>query len=84
VAQKTLSLSPYAGASVILRLSNSNRIDGLNNTWTYVDNVRVVNQPLHYFYRTSLPVIVMHYPAGAPRAPFAGAPRSTGDSRLHR
>jgi hypothetical protein len=38
-----VNLRPYAGQTIIVELSNWNRQDHFFNTWTCVDDVRVVN-----------------------------------------
>ncbi|MGQ9584984.1 MAG: OmpL47-type beta-barrel domain-containing protein [Anaerolineae bacterium] len=39
----TVDLRPYAGQTIIVELSNWNRQDHLFNTWTCVDDIRIVN-----------------------------------------
>ena len=39
--QATFDLTPFAGQTVQLYVANSNRVDRLFNTWTYVDNVTI-------------------------------------------
>jgi hypothetical protein len=81
-AQKFLDLSPYAGQTVILEMHNANRRDCSYNTWTYVDNVTIVNQPTRYLFRLHLPVIVSNDSMG--RAPVRGAPSRPGQANPRR
>lgn len=46
----TVDLRPYAGQTVHLAFSNWNRVDNLYNTWSYVDDIRVLNWPLYNSY----------------------------------
>jgi len=57
-AERVVDLVPYAGRMIVLEMSNNNRRDWLYNTWTYVDDVRIINQPL-YVYRAYLPIITL-------------------------
>ena len=71
VAEKTLDLTPYAGQTVVLEMHNANRQDWQFNTWTYVDGVQVVNQPV-YVYKTYLPLVQFNFDMtliAPPRAP---------------
>jgi len=56
VGDPVYSLAPFAGRTVRLRLSNWNRQDSYYNTWTYIDDIRVINRP--YAYRLALPTIL--------------------------
>lgn len=48
-----IDLSPYAGRTMKICLANVTRVDGVYNTWTLVDDVRLKNQE----FRIVLPVI---------------------------
>ena len=43
----SLDLTPFAGQTVQLVFSNYNRHDNLFNTWSYVDDVRLLEWPLY-------------------------------------
>ncbi len=45
-----IDLRPYAGQTVQLVYSNWNRYDNLFNTWSYVDDIRVLDWPLYSTY----------------------------------
>ncbi len=45
-----LDLSPYAGLTVKLKFANWNRHDNKFNTWSYVDDIRLMNWPLYSTY----------------------------------
>jgi hypothetical protein len=80
IAERTLDLTPYAGKTVVLELHNANRQDWSYNTWTYVDSVQVVNQPVRV-YKTYLPLVQLNYDMtkiALPRAPLFDAPRRGG------
>lgn len=69
-AQRTLDLSSYAGQTIVIEMHNSNRRDWNYNTWTYVDNVRLVNQPA-WSYRLHLPIIGLNNAMILPQAQVA-------------
>jgi hypothetical protein len=48
-----IDMRPYAGRAMRVCLANVTRVDGVYNTWTLVDDVRLKNQE----YRVVLPVI---------------------------
>lgn len=67
--ERVLDLTPYAGRTIIIELSNANRHDWSFNTWTYVDSVRVLNQPTR-LYRVHMPHIGVNNTVSLPdRAP---------------
>ncbi len=78
--QRTVNLTPLAGRSVILELRNSNRRDEYYNTWTYVDQVSVINHPTLVF-RVSLPVVASAHAMQASRAPAQPAWPEPGPRR---
>ncbi|HNT04608.1 MAG TPA: hypothetical protein PKJ21_00260, partial [Anaerolineae bacterium] len=67
-----IDLSPYAGRAMKVCLANVTRVDGIYNTWTLVDDIRIKNQE----YRVALPVIhkVRPFQAASAAAP-ADRPR---------
>jgi hypothetical protein len=60
VVQKVFGLWSFAGQNVAVEFRTTNRQDWSYNTWTYLDSVRVINQPTAVF-RTFLPVIQSGY-----------------------
>ncbi|OQB28613.1 MAG: hypothetical protein BWY10_00323 [Chloroflexi bacterium ADurb.Bin180] len=62
-----IDLSPYAGRAIKVCLANVTRVDGIYNTWTLVDDIRIKNQE----YRVALPVIhkVRPFQAASAAAP---------------
>ncbi len=73
----SMDLRPYAGRTIRVCLANITRVDRTYNTWTYVDDVRVVNQER----RIALPLVqrvlsVQASSAGTPKEP---GPNSKGD-----
>jgi hypothetical protein len=78
VAEKVLDLTPYAGRTVTIEMHNANRQDWKANTWTYVDSVQIVNQPVRV-YKTFLPLVQIGYdmtqplPAAPARTPVPDA-----------
>lgn len=75
-AQKFIDLSPYAGQTIVVEMHNANRRDWNYNTWTYVDDVRLVNQPM-WSHRLYLPTIGLDNRMIVPQA----APPAWGASR---
>ncbi len=69
-----LDLSPYAGRTVQLKFANWNRHDNKFNTWSYVDDIRLMNWPLYSTY-TSL--VLGGSGAGAASLTGAAAPGAT-------
>ncbi len=59
VMQTAIDLAPYAGRTIVIEMHNANRQDWKYNTWTYVDSVRVINQPTRV-YRVQMPIIVVN------------------------
>lgn len=57
---RAVDLAPYAGRTIVVELRNFNRSDEFNNTYTYVDAVRIINEPIRT-YRVNLPVIAADY-----------------------
>ena len=80
-AEKALDLTPYAGQTVSIEMLNANRQDWSYNTWTFVDSVQVVNQPVRV-YKTFLPLVQFDHdmtrplPAAPARAPVYDAART--------
>lgn len=77
--QRAVDLSPWAGQRIMLEIRNSNRFDWFNNTWTYLDGLRVINQPV-YVYKVSLPSIVLNYPGTGLRSQRRELPPLNGGS----
>ncbi len=81
VAEKMLDLTPYAGQTVTIEMHNANRQDWFRNTWTFVDSVQVVNQPVRV-YKVFLPLVQFDHDMTRPlraapaRAPFDDAART--------
>lgn len=77
VAEKVLDLTPYAGQTVTIEMHNANRQDWSRNTWTFIDSIQVVNQPVRV-YKTFLPLVQSLYdmthplPAAPERTPATG------------
>lgn len=63
-ATRVVSLTAFAGRTVVIEMHVANRLDWFYNTWAYVDDVRVVNQPLTFFFGTYLPIIVVERTPG--------------------
>jgi hypothetical protein len=69
-------LSPYAGRTITIEMHNANRRDWAYNTWTYVDNVQLINQPT-LLYRVNLPLVVSGMTLGqSPPSPAAPVQRN--------
>ncbi len=49
-----LDLTPFAGQTVQLKFANWNRHDNKFNTWTYMDDVRLIEWPLYGTYLSSI------------------------------
>ena len=60
------------GQTIVIEMHNANRRDWNYNTWTYVDDVRLVNHPV-WSYRLHLPVIGLNNTMTLPQAPAAPA-----------
>jgi hypothetical protein len=78
-AEQSLDLTPYAGRVVVIEMYTANRLTWDLNTWTSVDDIRIVNHPIKA-YRVFLPVTALNNsmtltPPAAPRAPAGDAPR---------
>ena len=69
-----LDLRPYAGRTVQLKFANWNRHDNKFNTWSYVDDIRLLNWPL---YSTYLSLALGGNGAGAAALTPAEAPGAT-------
>jgi hypothetical protein len=76
--QQLIDLTSYAGQRITIEMRNSNRVDWSNNTWTYVDSIRVINQPMSYFYRLNLPIIQSAYPPSRAQGVRVTATPSSG------
>jgi hypothetical protein len=74
--QGAVDLRAYAGATVSVYLANATRVDTYYNTWTVVDDVRLVNLE----YRLHLPAILRDAPASAQ----AQSKSTRTDSRVER
>ena len=71
---RTIDLSPYAGRKIMIEMHNANRQTWDYNTYTYVDDIHVVNQPV-YPYRINLPVIISE----PSQSPAPGIQRRAGE-----